>query len=72
VFDFMEPVFPGRNFGSAARDAWFERYFTHASKIDGGPEKRELLMELFRSSVHAGTCGELERFLPGDFERAIR
>jgi hypothetical protein len=62
VLDFVDPVRAGRNFGSARRDAGFERIFTHAPKIGGGPQKCELLMELFRSSVHVGTCRELERF----------
>jgi hypothetical protein len=71
VLDFVDPVRAGRNFGSARRDAGFERIFTHAPKIGGGPQKCELLMELFRRSVHVGTCRELERFyaviFPPDF-----
>jgi len=31
VFDFVEPVRPGGDFGSAGRDARFERNFGHGS-----------------------------------------
>ena len=40
----------------------FKRNSRHARWIGIAVGKCELLMELFRSSVHVGTCRELERF----------